>query len=170
MSTKKRPNAFSTERELMSLQEIPNVGPSIAEGLERAGIKRPSHLKGTDPYVLYPPCADERACATIPVSSTRSFPRCGTWKAVPCNPGGTLRPSVAKTSCVMEGRWQPARSGRASPWRGGPQPGPVNRNHEQQLRPFDFTSPGCEPITSRRPGSTPPTDLRLVNSDRPSAL
>jgi hypothetical protein len=53
MSTKKRPNAFSTRRELSSLQEIPNVGPSLAESLERAGIKRPSQLKGKDPYVLY---------------------------------------------------------------------------------------------------------------------
>jgi hypothetical protein len=53
MSTKKRPNAFSTRRELTSLQEIPNVGPSLEESLERAGIKRPSQLKGKDPYVLY---------------------------------------------------------------------------------------------------------------------
>ena len=53
MSTKKRPNAFSTRRELASLQEIPNIGPSLAESLERAGIQRPSQLKGKDPYVLY---------------------------------------------------------------------------------------------------------------------
>src|SRR5712671_6669446 len=53
MSTKKRPNAFSTRRSLASLQEIPNIGPSLAESLERAGIKRPSQLKGKDPYVLY---------------------------------------------------------------------------------------------------------------------
>jgi len=53
MSTKKRPNAFSTRRELASLREIPNVGPSLAQSLERAGIKRPSQLKGKDPYVLY---------------------------------------------------------------------------------------------------------------------
>jgi len=53
MSTKKRPTAFSTRRELASLQEIPNVGPSLAESLERAGIKRPSQLKGKYPYVLY---------------------------------------------------------------------------------------------------------------------
>jgi hypothetical protein len=53
MSTKKRPNAFSTRRDLASLQEIPNVGPSLAESLERAGIKRPAQLKGKDPYVLY---------------------------------------------------------------------------------------------------------------------
>jgi hypothetical protein len=53
MSTKKRPTAFSTRRELASLQEIPNIGPSLAESLERAGIKRPSQLKGKDPYVLY---------------------------------------------------------------------------------------------------------------------
>jgi hypothetical protein len=53
MSTKKRPNAFSTRRDLASLQEIPNIGPSLAESLERAGIKRPSQLKGKDPYILY---------------------------------------------------------------------------------------------------------------------
>jgi hypothetical protein len=53
MSTKKRPNAFSTERQFSSLQEIPNIGPSLAESLERAGIRRPSQLKGKDPYVLY---------------------------------------------------------------------------------------------------------------------
>jgi hypothetical protein len=53
MSTKKRHNAFSTRRDLASLQEIPNVGPSLAESLERAGIKRPAQLKGKDPYLLY---------------------------------------------------------------------------------------------------------------------
>lgn len=53
MSTKKRRNAFSTQREFTSLQEIPNIGPSLAGSLERAGIKRPSQLKGKDPYVLY---------------------------------------------------------------------------------------------------------------------
>ncbi|MGZ3330503.1 MAG: helix-hairpin-helix domain-containing protein [Gemmatimonadaceae bacterium] len=53
MATKKRQNAFSTRRDLGSLQEIPNIGPSLAESLERAGIKRPSQLKGKDPYLLY---------------------------------------------------------------------------------------------------------------------
>jgi hypothetical protein len=53
MPTKKRPNAFSTRRDLASLQEIPNIGPSLAESLQRAGIKRPRQLKGRDPYVLY---------------------------------------------------------------------------------------------------------------------
>jgi hypothetical protein len=53
MSMKKRPNAFSMRRDLASLQEIPNVGPSLAESLERAGIKRPAQLKGKDPYLLY---------------------------------------------------------------------------------------------------------------------
>jgi hypothetical protein len=53
MSTKKRPSAFSTRRDLASLQEIPNIGPSIAASLERAGIKRPNQLKRKDPYLLY---------------------------------------------------------------------------------------------------------------------
>lgn len=53
MSTKKRPNTFSTRRELTSLREIPNIGPSLAQRLELAGISRPSQLKGKDPYRLY---------------------------------------------------------------------------------------------------------------------
>jgi hypothetical protein len=53
MSKKKRPNAFSTRRALTSLEEIPNVGPSLAKSLEQAGIKRPSQLKRKDPYRLY---------------------------------------------------------------------------------------------------------------------
>ena len=38
---------------LKSLQEIPGVGPSIAQNFWRLGIRRVSDLKGADPRELY---------------------------------------------------------------------------------------------------------------------
>jgi hypothetical protein len=38
---------------LHGLQEIPGVGPRIAENLLKMGIRRPSDLKGKDPRKLY---------------------------------------------------------------------------------------------------------------------
>lgn len=35
------------------LQDIPNIGPSIAADLEAIGIKTPRQLIGQDPYELY---------------------------------------------------------------------------------------------------------------------
>src|SRR5437870_3682334 len=35
------------------LQDLPNVGPSIAANLRRIGIRRPEQLRGKDPYLLY---------------------------------------------------------------------------------------------------------------------
>ena len=53
MTRKGAANAFSTVRVFESLEEIPNVGTSLARSLEVAGIMRPSELKGKDPYRLY---------------------------------------------------------------------------------------------------------------------
>ncbi len=53
MTRKGRVNAFSTVREIESLEQIPNVGPSLARSLGLAGIERPSALRGKDPYRLY---------------------------------------------------------------------------------------------------------------------
>jgi hypothetical protein len=39
------------------LEDIPNVGPSIAADLRRIGVERPEQLKGRDPWELY-----ERSC------------------------------------------------------------------------------------------------------------
>jgi hypothetical protein len=50
---KPRINAFSSERRLESLEDIPNVGPSLARSLRAAGVRRPAALKGKDPYRLY---------------------------------------------------------------------------------------------------------------------
>ncbi len=35
------------------LQELPNVGPRVAEDLIRLGIKAPGQLKGRDPFRMY---------------------------------------------------------------------------------------------------------------------
>ena len=39
--------------EIVSLEEIPNVGPSIAGDLRRIGIREPSELVGRDPFAMY---------------------------------------------------------------------------------------------------------------------
>ena len=35
------------------LQDIPNIGPSIADDLRALGIEKPKQLVGKDPYALY---------------------------------------------------------------------------------------------------------------------
>ena len=48
--------------EMTDLQQIPNVGPSIAANLQRIGIRLPQDLPGKDPYEMY-----ERLCRTTGV-------------------------------------------------------------------------------------------------------
>jgi hypothetical protein len=36
-----------------ALEQIPNIGPSIASDLRLIGIRRPADLSGQDPYALY---------------------------------------------------------------------------------------------------------------------
>jgi len=43
--------------EAVRLEDIPNVGPSIAADLRRIGVERPEQLKGQEPLALY-----ERSC------------------------------------------------------------------------------------------------------------
>ena len=40
-------------RTLAHLEDIPNVGPSLAADLRRVGIEHPQALAGRDPYALY---------------------------------------------------------------------------------------------------------------------
>ena len=40
-------------RELDTLEDLPNVGPAIAEDFRQIGVHRPEHLVGADPYRLY---------------------------------------------------------------------------------------------------------------------
>ena len=43
---------------MRTLEEIPNVGPSIAANLRRLGVARPADLLGRDPYALYDSLCD----------------------------------------------------------------------------------------------------------------
>jgi predicted GIY-YIG superfamily endonuclease len=40
-------------REIAHLEEIPNIGPSIAADLRQLGITTPAELPGRDPYAMY---------------------------------------------------------------------------------------------------------------------
>lgn len=42
-----------TAIEAQKLQDIPNIGPSIADDLRALGIEKPKQLIGKDPYALY---------------------------------------------------------------------------------------------------------------------
>jgi hypothetical protein len=43
----------SSRREVVHLEDIPNVGPAVAADLRQLGITTPSELQGRDPYALY---------------------------------------------------------------------------------------------------------------------
>ncbi|MFI5229228.1 MAG: helix-hairpin-helix domain-containing protein, partial [Gemmatimonadales bacterium] len=38
---------------LTRLEQLPNIGPSLAASLRQVGIERPSDLTGRDPFALY---------------------------------------------------------------------------------------------------------------------
>ena len=40
-------------REAAELEQLPNIGPSLATDLRRLGIRAPAELAGRDPYALY---------------------------------------------------------------------------------------------------------------------
>ena len=50
--TIKAPKAASAA-ECTSLEQLPNIGPSLAADLRLIGIARPADLRGADAYVLY---------------------------------------------------------------------------------------------------------------------
>ena len=39
--------------EITELEQIPNIGPSIAADLRRIGVRQPSDLQGQDPFAMY---------------------------------------------------------------------------------------------------------------------
>ncbi len=49
-STKTRPQ---DRGQLTDLEQIPNIGPALAEDLRLVGIARPDQLAGRDPYAMY---------------------------------------------------------------------------------------------------------------------
>ncbi|CAN5703940.1 hypothetical protein BH11PSE8_BH11PSE8_03230 [soil metagenome] len=50
--TIKSPKARSAA-ECMRLEQLPNIGPSLAEDLRLIGIQQPQDLRGKDAFVLY---------------------------------------------------------------------------------------------------------------------
>jgi hypothetical protein len=42
-----------SRRNLPNLQDLPNIGPSIAGDLRQLGIARPADLIGRDPYAMF---------------------------------------------------------------------------------------------------------------------
>ena len=50
---KREKNLAKRLREAARLEDVPNVGPSIAGDLRQLGINMPAELPGRDPYQLY---------------------------------------------------------------------------------------------------------------------
>ena len=48
----KSPKA-SSAAECHALEQLPNIGPSLAADLRLIGIEHPAELRGKDPFVLY---------------------------------------------------------------------------------------------------------------------
>jgi hypothetical protein len=48
----KRPKATSAQ-DCHVLEQLPNIGPSLADDLRLIGVKYPGELRGRDPFVLY---------------------------------------------------------------------------------------------------------------------
>jgi Pathogenicity locus len=48
----KAPKAASAA-ECRVLEQLPNIGPSLAQDLRRIGIRHPAELRGRDPFALY---------------------------------------------------------------------------------------------------------------------
>jgi Pathogenicity locus len=48
-----RSSAVATPDRVETLQDIPNIGPSIAADLRRIGVNRPGELAGRNPFTLY---------------------------------------------------------------------------------------------------------------------
>lgn len=51
-TTIKSPKARSAD-ECETLEQLPNIGPSLAANLRLIGIAQPRDLRGKDPFVLY---------------------------------------------------------------------------------------------------------------------
>lgn len=51
---------------LITLTDLPNIGPAMADDFRRLGIDKPSQLAGRDPFLLY-----ERLCQ---ITATRQDP------------------------------------------------------------------------------------------------
>jgi hypothetical protein len=48
----KSPKAASAA-DCLNLEQLPNIGPALAEDLRLIGIRHPAQLRGRDPFVMY---------------------------------------------------------------------------------------------------------------------
>jgi len=46
-------NVAKGRKQLVRLEDIPNIGPAVAADLRRLGITLPAELPGSDPYAMY---------------------------------------------------------------------------------------------------------------------
>src|SRR5438874_1685317 len=46
-------NVAKGRKQLVRLEEIPNIGPAVAANLRQLGITTPDDLLGRDPYAMY---------------------------------------------------------------------------------------------------------------------
>jgi hypothetical protein len=51
-SALRRSEGASASRDVVRLEDIPNVGPAVAADLRRLGITSPAELLGRDPYAM----------------------------------------------------------------------------------------------------------------------
>lgn len=58
-SSRSRPKATRSREACTRLEDLPNIGPSIAGDLRGIGVSHPSELVGRDPYALF-----DTLCAT----------------------------------------------------------------------------------------------------------
>ena len=81
-----------------SLEQIPNIGPAVAEDLRSIGIKAPHDLIGRDPQRLYERLMSSYGHPARPhACSIPSSLRFGSWKAHERIHGGITRPSERQT-------------------------------------------------------------------------
>ena len=83
--------SLQTRTDLHRLEDIPNVGSSIAGDLRRLGITTPSDLPGRDPYTCTTTFVASPASDTIFACSIPSSRRFATWKGARRSRGGSTR-------------------------------------------------------------------------------
>jgi len=52
-SNRRKLTQTSASRDVVRLEDIPNIGPAVAADLRQLGIRSPGELSGRDPYAMY---------------------------------------------------------------------------------------------------------------------
>jgi len=86
----------SARREIAHLEDIPNIGPTVAADLRQLGITTPAELPGRDPYAMYDEVCCIPASATTLACSTRSSPQSGSWRERQRSLGGSTRQNASE--------------------------------------------------------------------------